>query len=105
MNVEHENLLVGILLDDKVCVSLRELSSMCGVNAEMIVEMVGEGIAEPEGSSPQQWRFTGTAVRRFQTALRLQRDLKVNLAGAALALDLLEELAELRRFRNQWLTR
>jgi len=103
MNVEHENLLVGILLDDNVRVSLRDLTSICGSNAEVVIEMVGEGIAEPEGSNPHQWRFAGTSIQRIQTALRLQRDLKVNLAGAALALDLLEELAELRRFRERWL--
>jgi chaperone modulatory protein CbpM len=35
-------------------------------------------------------------VRRVEIALRLQRDLQVNLAGAALALDLLEETQRLR---------
>jgi chaperone modulatory protein CbpM len=41
-------------------------------------------------------------VQRVQTAIRLQQDLGVNLAGAALALDLLEELQELR-CRQAWL--
>jgi hypothetical protein len=31
------------------------------------------------------------------TVVRLQHDLEVNLAGAALALDLIEEVRELRR--------
>jgi len=35
-------------------------------------------------------------VRRVRCALRLESDLGVNLAGAALALDLLEELNRLR---------
>ncbi len=101
MNAEHDDALVGILLDDNIRVSLRELCGMCGVSAELIMEMVSEGIVEPEGSEPQRWRFTGVSIQRVQTAIRLQRDLKVNLAGAALALDLLEELAELRRFRGR----
>jgi chaperone modulatory protein CbpM len=33
---------------------------------------------------------------RVRSALRLQRDLGVNLAGIALALDLMEELESLR---------
>lgn len=103
MNVEHENSLIGILLDDNLRVSLRELTGMCGVNAEVVVEMVSEGIAEPDGGDPHQWRFAGASIQRIQTALRLQRDLKVNLAGAALALELLEELSELRRLRERWL--
>ena len=51
----------------------------------------------PTGSSPRQWRFGLREIHRVQTAQRLIRDLQVNLAGAALALDLLEELEELRR--------
>jgi chaperone modulatory protein CbpM len=35
-------------------------------------------------------------VRRARRALRLQRDLDLNLAGAALALDLLDEVEILR---------
>lgn len=101
MNAEPEDSLVGILLDDNVRVSLRELCGMCGCHAELIVEMVAEGIAEPEGNEPHQWRFAGAFIQRIQTAMRLQRDLRVNLAGAALALDLLEELAELRRIHDR----
>jgi chaperone modulatory protein CbpM len=101
VKAEHENALVGILLDDSVRVSLRELCSMCGCNAELIVEMVAEGIAEPEGRDLHQWCFAGTSIRRIQTAIRLHRDLGVNLPGAALALDLLEELTELRRLRDR----
>jgi chaperone modulatory protein CbpM len=98
MNPQQENLLVGTLLDDDIRVSLRELCSMCGISAELIVEMVNEGIAQPEeGADFHQWRFAGASIRRVQTTIRLQQDLRVNLAGAALALDLLEELAELRR--------
>jgi len=45
----------------------------------------------------EQWRFAGTALRRARTALRLQRDLEINLPGVALALELMEELEALRR--------
>jgi chaperone modulatory protein CbpM len=36
-------------------------------------------------------------VRRVRTVVRLQRDLGVNLPGAALALELLERIEELQR--------
>jgi chaperone modulatory protein CbpM len=44
----------------------------------------------------QHWRFSGGTVVRVRSALRLQRDLGVNLAGIGLALDLMEELEGLR---------
>ncbi len=92
----------GVLLDEDLELNLRELCTVCGVHAEVIIEMVSEGIAVPRGSAPLEWRFSGPMVQRVQTAIRLQRDLGVNLAGAALALDLLEELQELR-CRAAWL--
>jgi len=66
------------------------------VHAEMIVELVNEGVLAPDGREPHRWRFTGVHVRRATVALRLQRDLGLNLAGAALALELLDEVEALR---------
>ncbi len=40
--------------------------------------------------------FQETCLVRVRSALRLHRDLGVNLAGIALALDLMEELENLR---------
>ncbi|RMD70459.1 MAG: hypothetical protein D6819_04270 [Gammaproteobacteria bacterium] len=59
--------------------------------------MVEEGLLEaPPGSAPEAWQFTGEHLRRLLTALRLQRELEINLESAALVLDLLEELQTLR---------
>ena len=43
-----------------------------------------------------EWHFSGAALRRVRRALRLERDLELNLAGVALALDLMDELEQLR---------
>ena len=58
--------------------------------------MIQEGVLTPAGSAPQEWRFSAQEVKRIQVTIRLQRDLGVNLPGAALALDLLDELEHLR---------
>ena len=87
----------AVPLDDSVDFSLTELCAACRVSEELVVEIVAEGIVEPIGRDRDQWRFTGVALMRVQRALRLQHDFGVNLAGAALALDLLEELERLRR--------
>lgn len=91
----------GTVLDEEIKVTLHELCASCSVTGETVVEMVAEGVVEPdEGTGPHNWRFSGRAVVRMQTAVRLQRDLKVNLPGAALALELLEELEDLRRLQG-----
>jgi chaperone modulatory protein CbpM len=95
---EEIRTLTGLVLNDDMDISLCEICQVCGVTAEHILDMVDEGVIAPQtGKSPRRWRFGGKAVTRVQVALRLQRDLRVNLAGAALILDLLEELQELRR--------
>ena len=58
--------------------------------------MVDEGFIEPIGVERSHWCFSGISVRRVQKAKRLQRDLGINLAGAALAIELIEEIEQLR---------
>jgi len=61
------------------------------------VEFVEEGVLTVVEINATEWYFTGAALRRARLALRLQRDLELNLAGVALALDLIDELQRLRR--------
>ena len=62
------------------------------------------GILEPSGDRPavesaEDWEFHVSSVRRVRTVVHLQRDLGVNLAGAALALELLDQIAALKARR------
>ncbi len=84
------------LIDETVTFTMREVCEACGVHAERIVEIVEYGVVEPPGAPPSQWRFDAHALHRIRRALNLCQDLGVNLAGASLALDLLDELGDLR---------
>jgi chaperone modulatory protein CbpM len=86
----------AIILEEQSDLSLNEVCQACAVRVETIIELVDEGVLSPIGREPHHWRFTGTHLRRATVAIRLQRDLGVNLAGAALALQLLDELEELQ---------
>lgn len=88
--------LSAIILEEQTELTLSDVSQACAVSAETIVELVDEGVLSPQGREPHRWRFTGTHLRRATIAIRLQRDLGVNLAGAALALELLDEVAVLQ---------
>lgn len=99
--MNQDEYLSGVILDEHVTLTLHEVCDVCGIEESLVVEMVEEGIATPLDEAGSRWEFTGVAVARLRTAHRLQRDLHVNLAGAALALDLLEEIATLRAIRRQ----
>jgi chaperone modulatory protein CbpM len=65
-------------------------------HADWIICLVEESIIEPQGEDMRLWRFSGESMVRARSALRLQRDLGINMAGIALVLDLMEELESLR---------
>jgi chaperone modulatory protein CbpM len=88
--------LAGFILEDEDELTLDDLCRACAAQSELIVDLVHEGLLAPLGTTPEAWRFTGVHLHRATVAVRLQRDLGVNPAGAALALELMEELDNLR---------
>ena len=90
----------GFILEDQSGLSLQDVCRACTAETVEIIELVQEGVLHPGGAGQLDWQFTGVHVHRAQRALRLQRDLGVNLAGAALALELMDEM-ELLRARLQ----
>lgn len=88
--------LQGQIVDETVEFTLVELSRASGASEEELMLWVYEGVFEPDGSQPQEWRFSGAALRRARTAQRLARDLQINAPGIALVLDLLDEIDALR---------
>ena len=93
----HE-FLTGEIIDDDLELSLDDLCRACQLPAERVFELVEHGVIEPVGPEPEPglWRFRAISLRRVRSVQRLEQDLGVNIAGAALALDLLAELEVLR---------
>ena len=93
----NEVVLTGEVLDEGHLVSLADLCRSCTVETQTVTTLVAEGILDPAGKDVEHWRFSVGSLKRVKTVIHLQRDLGVNLAGAALALDLLERIEELER--------
>ena len=96
MSPSDEPALTGTIVDQSSTLSIKDLSRICNVEERHIVEFVEEGVLNVV-EVRSEWHFTGDALRRARLAVRLERDLELNLAGVALALDLIEELQQLRR--------
>lgn len=90
----------GTVVEDEDGLTLVELCRACHVEEQHVLSWVEQGVLEPlepaAAGAPGEWRFAGSALRRARIARHLSRDLEVNPAGIALALELLGELAELR---------
>jgi len=95
-----DDCLPGEIFEEGAAVSIADLSRMLAVEERRIVALVEEGVITALEIDAAAWRFGGADVRRARIALRLERDLGINLPGVALALELLEELEQLRRERR-----
>jgi chaperone modulatory protein CbpM len=94
----------GQVVEEETLITLDELCRNCTLESEEIVTLVREGVLDPavdslDWAQAGRWRFHISSVRRVRTVVRLQRDLGVNLPGAALALELLDRIAKLERQR------
>lgn len=81
----------------EVTVCCSEIYQLVAISAQDLTEMVSHGIVKPQDRQASEWRFEEAVVAEIARAARLQRDLQIDWAGVALALELLDELAELRR--------
>jgi chaperone modulatory protein CbpM len=95
---EHDrDAVTGEVFDESTEITLSQLCEVCSVEHTLIERLVDEGVLDPVGTQSGESRFRYTSVRITFTVIRLQEDLGVNLAGAALALELLERIEELQR--------
>jgi chaperone modulatory protein CbpM len=86
----------ALVVELQVSFTLESLCHASGASGPQVLALVDEGLLQPTGSQPGDWRFDGSALPRARTALRLARDLELGWAGAALVMDLLAEIAALR---------
>ena len=91
-----KEILTGIVVDEVSTVTIEDITRFCAVRREKIVDLIAEGIIEPEGQRPEEWRFSGRVLSRAKRAIRLESELDINLGAAAIILDLLDQIDDLR---------
>lgn len=95
--IQHDNgSFEGQVIDERTEISIVQLCRICSVESEMVQRLVEEGIIEPtrhEGETPY---FPPSCLKRTRVVMNLRSDLGVNLAGAALALELLDRIEKLQ---------
>jgi len=95
MNDTISSALRGSVVEDDIELTIVELCRACRTSEHEIELWVVEGVLQPRGESRESWRFGGDALARIRVATRMTRDLDLNAPGVALALDLLDRIAEL----------
>lgn len=88
---------IGQIVEEELTLTLEQLSVACDVERESIVELVEQGVIDVQSGG----RFSGEVLRRARMAVRLQRDLGLNAAGASLVIELLERIEALESRNRQ----
>jgi chaperone modulatory protein CbpM len=83
-------------LSQSAPLTLEELCETGQIPHEFIQDLIEFEIVQPDQDEAEQLLFDEIQIHRIKTALRLQRELEVNMAGIAVVLDLLDELETLR---------
>jgi chaperone modulatory protein CbpM len=91
----NSSALRGSVVEEDLELTMVELCRACRTTEHEIELWVVEGLLQPRGESRESWRFGGDSLARIRLATRLTRDLDLNTPGVALALDLLDRIAEL----------
>jgi chaperone modulatory protein CbpM len=88
----------SVVVEEHLEFTLTQLCQASGAEHEQVHALVGEGLLQPTGQRPEDWRFGGDALPKTRRAMRLARDLELSLPGVVIVMDL---LAEIERLRSQ----
>lgn len=89
-------MLEGQVIDDRTEISIVQLCRRCDIETRFAQRLVEEGVIEPSRREGDTLYFRYECVKRTRVVNRLRSDLGVNVAGAALALELLEHIDQLK---------
>lgn len=83
-------------MSSTLVIDMQELCEVVDLPAAFVIEIVEHGILEPQGRQPDEWLFDSAALSIARRAVKLHHELQMEWDGVALALDLLEELEQVR---------
>lgn len=85
-----------LISEDQNEITLEELSCALRMEPAFVIALVEYEVILPRGKSQKEWKFNSICIHRARIAASFQRDLHLNLSGINLALDLLEQIDQLK---------
>ncbi len=89
--------MAAFVVEEHFTFTLADLCRACDAQMQQVQALVEEGVLDPTGGArPDEWQFSGQALRTTRVALRLSREWNLQPAGVALVIGLLDEIGTLR---------
>ena len=93
--MEDESVLMGLVIDEHT-LTLEELACACGVDENWLRQRLDAGLLVCCSGEGRDARFASLHLHRARRMLAIERDFDANQELAALMVDLLEELQNVR---------
>lgn len=77
--------------------TLSDICKSSGLTVVQVTEYIQEGLFEVSGDDSQVWRFSQIHLVMVQKVSRLEQDLRLNPAGAVLAMEMMAEIEDLKQ--------
>jgi chaperone modulatory protein CbpM len=88
--------MTGEVLSEDHKLTLQDICESCGLSESTVRTYIEESVIEVQGDDVTLWRFSEVSVVQIQKVHRLERDLRLNPAGAALTLELMSQIEDLK---------
>lgn len=95
--MKEEHIVLGVLVEERSSITFKEVCHQYNIPKELLIEMIEHGLFSSQAAHIEQTQLTLKDLHRMESAFRLHKDLGINLPGVALALDLLEEIEDIRK--------
>lgn len=94
--MSNDKIFTGVVLDENIQLTFIEVCHYCEIPQDNLQQLLEHGLFDMSIETLNTVAFDYKMITRIQTANRLQHDLGVNLQGVLLALDLIDELNDIR---------
>ena len=94
--------MTGEVLSEEHKLTLEDICQTCGLSELKVKAYIEESVVEVQGDDARLWRFSEISMVRIQKACRLEKDLRLNPAGTALALELMSQIEELKNLLKRF---
>ena len=94
--VKHSHITEIVIDKDTHNISFVEICEHYAISEQSLLEMLEYGLLPDVDIPNRNLQFNQTHLQRILSAFRLQHDLDINAHGVILALELMDEVADLR---------
>lgn len=98
--MNQNDILIGVLIEESETITYNEVCHKYHIPQELLIEMMEHGLFSTQTTQIEMLQLNPQELHKIESAFRLHHDLKINLPGVVLALELGEKIEKLNNELN-----